>query len=140
MKKILLIEDNDNILDNTAEILEMANYHVVTAKNGKEGTQLAMNGNIDLIICDVAMPEVDGYAVMSFLKERVTTKDIPFIFLSARTEKTDIRNAIEKGAIDYICKPFDGSELLEKIFFLHWTNLHPDLFLNRCSNSHLYKC
>jgi len=118
MKKILLIEDNDNILDNTAEILEMANYHVVTARSGKEGIMLAMNEAIDLIICDVAMPGVDGYDVMNILKEQVTTKDIPFIFLSARTEKADIRKAMQHGAVDYICKPFEGPELLQKIFFV----------------------
>lgn len=118
MKKILLIEDNDNILDNTAEILEMANYQVVTAKNGKQGIQLAMNGSVDLIICDIAMPEVNGFDVMSFLKSQASTKNIPFIFLSARTEKTDMKKALEEGANDYICKPFDGLELLEKIFFV----------------------
>lgn len=118
MKKILLIEDNDNILDNTAEILEMANYQVVTAKNGKQGIQLAMNGSVDLIICDIAMPEINGFDVMSFLKSQASTKNIPFIFLSARTEKADMKKAMEEGANDYICKPFDGLELLEKILFV----------------------
>lgn len=115
MKKILLIEDNDDIRDNTAEILEMSNYKVFTAENGKNGVSSALKEKPDLIICDIMMPMLDGYGVLHMLHKNPETKNIPFIFLTAKTERTDYRKGMELGADDYITKPFTGTELLTAI-------------------------
>lgn len=115
MKKILLIEDNDDIRENTAEILELANYKVITAANGKEGVELALAQLPDLIVCDIMMPVLDGYGVLHALHKNDTVKNIPFIFLTAKTERGDHRKGMELGADDYITKPFDGTELLNAV-------------------------
>jgi DNA-binding response OmpR family regulator len=115
MKKILLIEDNKIIRENTAEILEMTNYHVLTAENGKEGVEVALNKNPDLIICDIMMPVLDGYGVLHMLQKNSSTKNTPFIFLTAKTERNDFRKGMELGADDYITKPFSGTELLNAV-------------------------
>lgn len=115
MKKILLIEDNDNIRDNTAEILELSNYKVITAENGKVGVQKALEHNPDLIICDIMMPVLDGYGVLHAIHKNETIKNTPFIFLTAKTERGDFRKGMELGADDYIMKPFDGTELLKAV-------------------------
>src|SRR4051812_21185932 len=112
MKKILLIEDNDDIRENTAEILELANYKVTTAPDGKRGVESALKNKPDLIICDIMMPELDGYGVLHLLHKNKETRDTPFIFLSAKTERTDIRKGMDIGADDYITKPFVATELL----------------------------
>src|ERR1044071_612932 len=115
MKKILVIEDNADIRENTAEILSLANYSVITAENGKIGVDLANKEKPDLIMCDIMMPELDGYGVLHILSKKPETALIPFIFLTAKTEKTDIRKGMELGADDYLTKPFDDSELLNAI-------------------------
>lgn len=115
MKKILLIEDNTEVRENTSEILELAQYHVVTAPNGKVGVELAQKEKPDLIICDIMMPELDGYGVLHILSKRPETARIPFIFLTAKTEKTDIRKGMTLGADDYLTKPFDDTDLLNAI-------------------------
>jgi CRP/FNR family cyclic AMP-dependent transcriptional regulator len=115
MKKILLIEDNDNIRENTAEILEMANYKVFTAENGKIGVETALQEKPDLVICDIMMPVLDGYGVIHLLHKNASMQNTPFIFLTAKSEKTDIRRGMELGADDYITKPFDGTELLNAV-------------------------
>lgn len=115
MKKILLIEDNDEIRENTAEILELANYKVVTAENGKLGVEAALAETPDLIVCDVMMPVLDGYGVLHALHKNESVKNIPFIFLTAKTERSDQRRGMEMGADDYITKPFSGTELLNAI-------------------------
>lgn len=115
MKKILLIEDNDEVRDNTAEILEMSNYKVFTAENGKEGVEVALEEIPDLIICDIMMPVLDGYGVLHMLSKQPSTAGIPFIFLTAKSEKADFRKGMEMGADDYITKPFDGIELLNAV-------------------------
>ena len=115
MKKILLIEDNDDIRENTAEILEMSNYKVFTAENGKTGVACALKERPDLIVCDIMMPVLDGYGVLHMLHKNEDTKNIPFIFLTAKTERTDYRKGMELGADDYITKPFTGTELLTAI-------------------------
>ncbi|HTL82177.1 MAG TPA: response regulator [Bacteroidia bacterium] len=112
MKKILLIEDNQEMRENTAEILELAKYRVLTAANGKEGVRLAQSESPDLIICDIMMPELDGYGVLHMLSKIEQTASIPFIFLTAKAEKTDQRRGMEMGADDYLTKPFDDMELL----------------------------
>ena len=115
MKKILLIEDNKDVRENTAEILSMAQYDVVTAKNGKDGVEMATTIKPDLIICDIMMPVLDGYGVLHLLSKNDSTSSIPFIFLTAKAERTDFRKGMEMGADDYITKPFDDIELLNAI-------------------------
>jgi CRP-like cAMP-binding protein/CheY-like chemotaxis protein len=115
MKKILLIEDNKDVRENTAEILKLADYDVMTAKNGKEGVELAMKNKPDLIICDIMMPVLDGHGVLHLLSKNEETSSIPFIFLTAKAERSDFRKGMEMGADDYITKPFDEIELLNAI-------------------------
>ncbi|MGC8749327.1 response regulator [Hydrotalea sp.] len=114
-KKILLIEDNLDMRENTAEILQLANYEVKTAENGKEGVALAEKEHFDLIICDIMMPVLDGYGVLHLLSKNKNTNSIPFIFLTAKAERTDFRKGMEMGADDYLTKPFDDIELLNAI-------------------------
>lgn len=115
MKKILLIEDNPEVRENTSEILELAGYKVVTAPNGKIGVEQAQAEKPDLIICDIMMPELDGFGVLHILSKKDETAGIPFIFLTAKTEKTDIRKGMNLGADDYLTKPFDDTDLLNAI-------------------------
>ena len=115
MKKILLIEDNDDIRNNTAEILELASYKVVTAENGKIGVEKALEENPDLIICDIMMPVLDGYGVLHTLHKNEKVMNTPFIFLTAKTERNDLRKGMEMGADDYITKPFSATELLNAV-------------------------
>ncbi|MCA6407955.1 MAG: response regulator, partial [Cytophagales bacterium] len=115
MSKILIIEDNLEVRENTAEILELAQYKVITAENGKTGVELAIKGKPDLIICDIMMPVLDGYGVLHMLSKNPETAAIPFIFLTAKSEKSDYRKGMELGADDYITKPFDDTQLLNAI-------------------------
>ena len=115
MKKILIIEDNLEVRENTAEIIELSNYEVYTAENGKVGVELALKELPDLIVCDIMMPVLDGYGVYHLLSKHKETASIPFIFLTAKSEKADFRKGMEMGADDYITKPFDGIELLNAI-------------------------
>ena len=115
MKKILLIEDNEDIRDNTGEILELAGYKVFTAENGKLGVEAALRENPDLIICDIMMPVLDGYGVLHVVQKNEDTKNTPFIFLTAKSERSDFRKGMELGADDYITKPFNGTELLNAV-------------------------
>ncbi len=114
-KTILLIEDNNDVRENTAEMLELANYKVLTAENGKIGVELAKKNKPDLVICDIMMPEMDGYGVLFMLGKDPETSGIPFIFLTAKAEKSDIRKGMELGADDYLTKPFDEMALLNAI-------------------------
>ncbi len=115
MKKILLIEDNTEIRENTAEILELADYQVVTAENGRIGVEKAHHEKPDLIICDIMMPIMDGYSVLHLLSKTPDTANTPFIFLTAKADRSDFRKGMEMGADDYITKPFDDVELLNAI-------------------------
>ena len=115
MRRVLLIEDNDEIRENTAEILELANYKVDTAANGKIGVEKALEWVPDLIICDIMMPVLDGYGVLHLLHKNETLKNVPFIFLTAKSERGDFRKGMEMGADDYITKPFSDIELLTAI-------------------------
>src|SRR5438067_8625614 len=112
MKKILIIEDNEDVRENTREILELSNYKVFEAENGKTGVETALKEKPDLIVCDIMMPVLDGYGVLHLLGKNEETSGIPFIFLTAKSEKTDFRKGMESGADDYLTKPFDGTELL----------------------------
>ena len=111
MKRILLVEDDTILRENTAELLELANYEVIAAPNGKIGVEKALANTPDIIVCDVMMPEWDGYGVLQALSKEPTAKYIPFIFLSAKTERQDIRKGMDLGADDYITKPFEEEEL-----------------------------
>ncbi len=115
MKKILVIEDNPGVRENLEEVLELYGYEVSTAANGKEGVQQALNDPPDLILCDVMMPELDGYGVLNILSSKAQTSDIPFVFLTAKTEKSDMRRGMNLGADDYITKPYYKDELLKVI-------------------------
>lgn len=115
MKKILVIDDNNDIRENTAEILELAGYEVFTAENGKRGVETALREKPDVIVCDIMMPELDGYGVLHLVKKNEDTQHIPFIFLTAKTERGDFRKGMEMGADDYITKPFEEIELLNAI-------------------------
>lgn len=115
MKKVLIIEDNPEVRENTAEIIELSNYKVLTAENGREGVELALKELPDIIVCDIMMPVLDGYGVLHLLGKHKETAAIPFIFLTAKSEKADMRKGMEMGADDYITKPFDGIELLHAI-------------------------
>ncbi|MEY3248641.1 MAG: hypothetical protein RL742_684, partial [Bacteroidota bacterium] len=115
MKKILIIEDNPDVRENLAEILTLGGYHAVTADNGKMGVEKALQESPDLILCDVMMPELDGFGVLHILSKQAKTSDVPFIFLTAKAEKDDFRKGMSLGADDYITKPFDDVQLLQTI-------------------------
>ena len=113
--KILIIEDNNDIRESTAEILELTGYEVLQASHGKSGVELAQQHNPDLILCDIMMPELDGYGVLYMLSKNPDTATIPFIFLTAKAERLDFRKGMEMGADDYLTKPYDDIELLNAI-------------------------
>jgi CRP/FNR family cyclic AMP-dependent transcriptional regulator len=115
MKQILIIEDNKVVRENIADILELANYKTLTASNGKIGVEMALNQKPDLIICDIMMPELDGFGVVHLLSRNFETAFIPFIFLTAKSEIKDFRRGMDMGADDYITKPFEVVELLNAI-------------------------
>lgn len=106
MKKILVIEDNLEVRENLEEILELYGYDVETAENGKIGVHKALEKQPDLILCDVMMPELDGFGVLNILSRKDKTNGIPFVFLTAKSEKEDWRRGMNLGADDYITKPF----------------------------------
>src|SRR6187551_1913994 len=113
--KILIIEDNHDVRENLSEILTLSGYETFMASNGIEGVQVALDKRPDLILCDIMMPELDGYGVLRILSKNEAFYTIPFIFLSAKTELTDVRRGMTLGADDYITKPFDDVELLDTI-------------------------
>ncbi|ALJ03741.1 transcriptional regulator [Pseudalgibacter alginicilyticus] len=115
MKTILLIEDDVVLRDCTSDLLELSNYKVIKASNGKIGVKLAKKKLPDIIVCDIMMPELDGYGVLKKLTNNKTTKCIPFIFLSAKTEFNDVRKGMNLGADDYISKPFAIKDLVDAI-------------------------
>ena len=115
MKSVLVIDDNQDIRENTAEILELAGYKTFTAENGKRGVEVALKERPDVIVCDIMMPELDGYGVLHLLRKNEQTEQIPFVFLTAKTERSDFRKGMEMGADDYITKPFEDIELLNAI-------------------------
>ncbi|MGZ3919807.1 MAG: response regulator [Bacteroidia bacterium] len=117
MDTILLIEDNIELLDNISEILSLANYNVVKAKNGMEGLERMKEHSqqISLILCDIMMPILDGYGVLRAYENKPEMKGVPFIFLTAKSERADVRKGMDLGADDYLMKPFSGDELLSLI-------------------------
>lgn len=115
MIKVLVIEDNFEMRDNISEILQLADYEVYTATNGKQGVEMALKHLPDIILCDIMMDELDGYGVLYILSKNLETSAIPFIFITAKTQKQDIRKGMEMGADDYLTKPFNDVELLNAI-------------------------
>ena len=115
MSKILLIEDNNEIRESLSEILLLAGYDVSEARNGKQGVEMATKDLPDLILCDITMPELDGYGVLYLLHKNPETTTIPFIFITAKSERPDLRKGMEMGADDYLTKPFGRLELLNAI-------------------------
>ena len=114
-KTILVIDDNKNIRENTTEILDLAGYRTLAAENGKMGVDLAVKEKPDVIVCDIMMPELDGYGVLHLLRKQEATANIPFIFLTAKIERSDFRKGMEMGADDFITKPFEEIELLNAV-------------------------
>ena len=115
MKKILIIEDDIDIRENLEEMLELSGYQVITASNGKSGIFKAFIETPDFIICDICMPEKDGYEVYETLKEMLNNHKIPFIFLTASTQKDEIAKGKKMGVDSYLTKPFKTEDLLETI-------------------------
>ena len=115
MKRILIIEDEPQTRANLAMILQMEGYKAATAENGRQGIELAKAEVPDLIVCDVSMPEMDGYAVLQALREHAATAGVPFIFLTAKGDKRDQRAGMNLGADDYLVKPTSATDLLAAI-------------------------
>jgi DNA-binding NarL/FixJ family response regulator len=115
MKKILIIEDEPEMRRNLATILRLEGYQQLTADNGRRGVELALAEAPDLILCDVMMPELDGYGVLQALRASPATEATPFIFLTAKGEKPDIRAGMNLGADDYLTKPVAKADLLNAI-------------------------
>src|ERR1044071_3643500 len=115
MTKVLVIEDEKDIRRNILEILEFEGYEPMEAPNGYVGVQLTQQYVPDLIICDVMMPELDGYEVLRQLQLEPSTATIPFIFLTALADRQNVRYGMQLGADDYITKPFTHEELLSTI-------------------------
>ena len=115
MSKLLVIEDNEEVRENLVEILDLAGYETSAAENGKAGLRLAEQELPDLILCDVMMPELDGFGVLKIKNNNPKINHIPLIFLTAKAENEDVRKGMGLGAEDYITKPFDDTQLLEAI-------------------------
>ena len=115
MTKILVIEDENAILENVLEVLELEGFEAVGAPNGMVGVQMAQAERPDLIVCDIMMPQLDGYGVLLKLRSNPATSLIPFIFLTAKVERRDQRYGMVLGADDYLTKPFTNTELLDAI-------------------------
>ncbi|WP_066382379.1 MULTISPECIES: response regulator [unclassified Anabaena] len=115
MKNILIIEDEPEIRNNIQQILEFSDFETVVAENGLQGLELAKEKQPDLILCDIMMPDLDGYGVLNQLRQDSATASIPLIFLTAKSEWQDLRQGMELGADDYLTKPFEHEQLLQAI-------------------------
>ena len=115
MKKVLLIEDDDQLRENIAELLELYNYEVFATPEGRKGVELAKEVHPDVIVCDIMMPGMDGYQVLEKLSHDPNTRKIPFIYMSAKSDRSDVRKGMDLGADDYIPKPFEEEELISAI-------------------------
>lgn len=112
---VLLIDDNREMLENAAELLELAGYRVATAENGREGLLKIKENKPDIILCDIIMPALDGYGVLRAIHNQPEYSGIPFVFLTCKTEREDFRRAMDLGADDYLVKPYNGDELLRVV-------------------------
>lgn len=115
MSKVLVIEDDIKVRDNLIDILELEGFQTIAAENGLIGIVLAKTERPNLIICDVMMPELDGYGVLDQLRQEQATATIPFIFLTAKADRPDLRQGMERGADDYLTKPFTPAELRQTV-------------------------
>jgi DNA-binding NarL/FixJ family response regulator len=115
MKKILVIEDEPEMRRNLTTILRMEKFHPLAAENGRLGVELARKEKPDLILCDVMMPDLDGHGVLQALRDDPATVTIPFIFLTAKGEKGDVRDGMNLGADDYLTKPVTKADLLNAV-------------------------
>jgi CRP-like cAMP-binding protein/ActR/RegA family two-component response regulator len=113
--KVLIIEDNNDVRESTCEILGLAGYQTYQANNGKVGVEMALKCIPDIILCDIQMPDLDGYGVLHLLSKQPSASGVPFIFLTSKTERADMRKGMEMGADDYLTKPFDDIDLLNAI-------------------------
>jgi DNA-binding NarL/FixJ family response regulator len=115
MKRILIIEDEPEMRRNIATLLQFRNYQPIAAENGRVGVELARREKPDLILCDVMMPELDGYGVLRMLQTDAALALVPFIFLTAKGEKNDLRSGMNLGADDYLTKPVGNDDLVQAI-------------------------
>jgi|TARA_R110002051_G_scaffold20354_1_gene55670 CheY-like chemotaxis protein len=115
MVSILIIDDCRAIRENTAELLELEGFHVLTASNGKDGFEKVIQFSPDLIVCDILMPEMDGFELLRRLGLHPKHKSTPLIFFSAKSEKKDILKGLNLGAYDYIVKPSELNDLISSI-------------------------
>lgn len=115
MTKILIIEDEENVRENIQEILDAEGFETITAENGRMGIDLANQQLPDLILCDIRMPELDGYGTLQALRSESTTAEIPLIFLTANATEADLNYGLKLGANAYVIKPFTLLELLNAI-------------------------
>ena len=111
-QKILLVEDNDPLRENTSELLELHNYQVYTACDGREGIELALSKRPDLILCDILMPEIDGFCLLKYIRSHPILSHTYVVFFSANAQKNEVQYGLEIGANDYLVKPFTEAELL----------------------------
>lgn len=112
---ILIIEDNSDIRNNVSELLKLEGYNTISASNGRQGLAMALDLRPDLILCDILIPELDGYELLQELNRYEVFAQIPFIYLTALTEKVDFSKGLELGADYYLAKPFDDVELMQMI-------------------------
>lgn len=115
MRSILVIEDEPNILANTLDILRFEGFDVHGAENGREGIALARENQPDLILCDIMMPECDGYSVLSAVRSDPNTSSIPLVMMSAKVDQATLREVVALGANDYLAKPFTMPELMSVV-------------------------
>lgn len=113
--KVLVVDDEKNIRENIVEILELNGYEVLSAENGKQGVEVFYEFKPDFVLCDIMMPELDGYGFLEKIKSDENNKDIPIVFLSAKAEKEEHDYALSKGANDYMMKPFKISDLINML-------------------------
>ncbi len=109
---ILVIEDNADVRDNMKELLSLAGYNVISSANGKQGLEMILKDKPDLILCDIMMPELDGYGVLRALSNNPEVSSIPFVYMTAKTRRSDFRKGMDLGADDYLTKPYTGDELI----------------------------
>ena len=136
MNKILVIEDEESVRENILDLLEAEGFDTIPAANGRIGLQLAISELPDLVLCDLMLPEIDGYGVLTALREEPFTATIPFIFLTARSTRADFRQGMDLGADDYLTKPFTRAELLSAVTsrLSKQANLTKHLGINSISN------
>src|SRR5215831_19268475 len=115
MKRILVIEDEPEMRRNIATLLRFQDYEAIAAENGRVGVEAARRESPDLILCDVMMPELDGYGVLQELQTDAALTRIPFIFLTAKGERDDLRSGMNLGADDYLTKPVANADLIRAV-------------------------